>query len=132
MVPTGPAKMDPSPAAINRMTEVAEKLGAKPSVSVSQPAHAWSNHEVGTLRMGPRGMEAVTNYHGRVHDTENLSVADASVFPCVGVANPMLTITALAYRLAHHIGIKLGFNPDTTEPWSICAGTEDLARTSAG
>jgi choline dehydrogenase-like flavoprotein len=72
--------------------------------------------------MGPKGSDSVTNWLGRVHDVENLFVADASVFPCVGVANPMLTTTALAYRLAHNVGLDLGHEPDAVEPWSICGG----------
>ena len=54
-----------------------------------------------------------------MNDVENLFVADASVFPCVGVANPMLTTTALAYRLAHHVGVELGYSPESIEPWSF-------------
>jgi choline dehydrogenase-like flavoprotein len=103
-----------------RMLEVAEKLGAQSGVEISTPAKWWSNHEVGTLRMGPKEAESVTDDHGRIHDMENLFVADASVFPCVGVANPMLTTTALAYRLAHYIGVKLFREPRGIEPWSIC------------
>lgn len=61
-----------------------------------------SHHEVGTLRMGV-GKETATDPYGKLHELDNVYVADASVFPCVGVANPMLTVTALAYRLAEHI-----------------------------
>lgn len=103
-----------------KMLQIAERLGARSGVKVSGPIHGRSNHEVGTLRMGPKGSESVTNWLGRVHDVENLYVADASVFPCVGVANPMLTTTALAYRLAHNIGCELGHAPEAAEPWSIC------------
>ena len=39
----------------------------------------------------------------RVHGTENLYVAGASVFPTAGSANPTLTIVALAIRLADHL-----------------------------
>jgi choline dehydrogenase-like flavoprotein len=104
-----------------KMLQVAEKLGARPrNVKISGPFRGRSNHEVGTLRMGHDVSESVTDSRGQVHDVENLFVADASVFPCVGVANPMLTTTALAYRLAHHIGLALGHPPKSVEPWSIC------------
>jgi choline dehydrogenase-like flavoprotein len=45
----------------------------------------------------------VTDRNGRVHATENLSVAGASTFPTAGFANPMLTIVALTLRLARHL-----------------------------
>jgi len=68
-----------------------------------------SHHEAGTLRMGEADKTSVTNKSGQFHDIDNLYVADASVFPFVGVANPMLTITAWGYRVAcslanHHFG----------------------------
>lgn len=62
-----------------------------------------SHHESGTLRMGDSPRHSVTDSDGRFHDFDNIYVADASVFPCVGVANPMLTISALSYRLADHL-----------------------------
>ncbi|MGH8645954.1 MAG: GMC oxidoreductase [Gammaproteobacteria bacterium] len=67
-----------------------------------------SHHEAGTLRMGlgHRG-ETVTDEHGEVYGVNDLFVADGSVFPCVGVANPMLTVTAWAYRVADQVIGKL-------------------------
>jgi choline dehydrogenase-like flavoprotein len=67
-----------------------------------------SYHEAGTLRMGA-GAEtnSVTDSGGLVHGFSNLYVADAGLFPCVGIANPMLTITALAYRVADCIEAAL-------------------------
>jgi choline dehydrogenase-like flavoprotein len=41
--------------------------------------------------------------HCRVHGIENLYVAGSSVFPTAGTANPTLTLTALALRLADRI-----------------------------
>jgi choline dehydrogenase-like flavoprotein len=103
-----------------RIREIARKLGARSGVGITGPILGRSNHEVGTLRMGHAGSESVTTPSGQVRGVENLFVADASVFPCVGVANPMLTTTALAYRLAHYVGLKLGHEPKSIEPWSIC------------
>jgi choline dehydrogenase-like flavoprotein len=62
-----------------------------------------SHHEAGTLRMGKARADSVTNPYGLFHGLANVYAADASVFPCVGVANPMLTITALGYRLGEHL-----------------------------
>jgi choline dehydrogenase-like flavoprotein len=39
----------------------------------------------------------------RVHGLENVFVAGASVFPTAGFANTVLTIVALAVRLADHL-----------------------------
>ena len=43
---------------------------------------------------------------GRVHGVDNLYVAGPSVFPSGGFANPVLTIIALALRLADHLKAK--------------------------
>jgi choline dehydrogenase-like flavoprotein len=45
---------------------------------------------------------------GRVHGTTNLYVAGPSVFQTGDHANPMLTIVALAFRLAAHLSAHLG------------------------
>jgi choline dehydrogenase-like flavoprotein len=95
------------------MTHVAEQLGVpeldgfQKGITVLPPGR--SHHEAGTLRMGSyeRDPESVTDRHGRVQGIANLYVADASVFPCVGVANPMLTVTALAYRQAEYLDKQL-------------------------
>ncbi len=62
-----------------------------------------SHHESGTLAMGHSPTHSVVKTNGQFHNVENLYAADASVFPCVGVANPMLTITAIAYHVAEAI-----------------------------
>ncbi len=63
-----------------------------------------SYHEAGTLRMGTEtDHHSVTDHFGKVQGIDNLFVADGSLFPCVGIANPMLTITALAYRTADNL-----------------------------
>jgi choline dehydrogenase-like flavoprotein len=39
----------------------------------------------------------------RMHELDNVHIAGASVFPTAGFANPVLTIVALALRLAAHL-----------------------------
>jgi choline dehydrogenase-like flavoprotein len=46
-----------------------------------------------------------------VHGVGNLFVAGSSVFPTSGLANPTLTIVALALRLARHLERTLGAAP---------------------
>jgi choline dehydrogenase-like flavoprotein len=66
------------------------------------------HHHMGTTRMHRDPRQGVVDEHGRVHGTTNLYVAGPSVFPTVGYANPMLTIVALALRLADHLRARLG------------------------
>ena len=40
---------------------------------------------------------------GRVHELDNLYVADGSVFVSAGGFNPTLTIMALSLRMARHL-----------------------------
>lgn len=75
--------------------------------TIQQMAFGRSYHEAGTLRMGATKGTSVTNSWGQAHEIANLFVADASLFPCVGIANPMLTITALAYRVADRLAVAM-------------------------
>ena len=52
--------------------------------------------------------QGVVDADCRVHGTSNLFVAGSSVFPTYGYANPMLTIVALAIRLADHLKAMRG------------------------
>lgn len=60
-------------------------------------------HQLGTTRMAPGASDGVVDPDCRVHGTRNLYVAGGSVFPSGSRANPTLTITALALRLADHL-----------------------------
>lgn len=66
-----------------------------------------AHHHAGTTRMHVDARWGVADGDGRVHDTDNLYVAGASVFPTAGFANPTLTIVALALRLADHLQRRL-------------------------
>lgn len=59
-------------------------------------------HEVGTLRTGPPGA-GVVDTDLRFHGYDNLYACDNSVFAASPAANPSLTTTALALRLAAHL-----------------------------
>jgi choline dehydrogenase-like flavoprotein len=81
------------------------------------PATGWpaslggGNHHIGTTRMHPDPARGVVDADGRVHGVVNLFVAGSSVFPTSGLANPTLTIVALALRLARHLERTLGAAP---------------------
>ncbi len=62
-----------------------------------------AHHHAGTTRLSADPRRGAADADGRVHGTENLFVAGASVFPTAGFANPTLTIVALAIRLADHL-----------------------------
>jgi choline dehydrogenase-like flavoprotein len=61
------------------------------------------NHHIGATRMANHPAEGVVDADCRVFGVDNLFIAGSSVFPTSGVANPTLTIVALAIRLADHI-----------------------------
>ncbi len=60
-------------------------------------------HETGGARMGTTPKDSVVDPWGRCWDTDNVFVADGSVFPGSGFTNPTLTIMALAARTAAHV-----------------------------
>jgi choline dehydrogenase-like flavoprotein len=60
-------------------------------------------HQAGTCRMGNDPKTSVVDRNCRVHDVENVYVADGSVHVTNGGFNPVLTIMANAYRVGEHI-----------------------------
>jgi len=59
-----------------------------------------SRHIMGTARMGNDPSSSVCDRWQRLHDVENVIVADSSVFPTSTGYGPTLTIVALAIRAA--------------------------------
>jgi choline dehydrogenase-like flavoprotein len=64
---------------------------------------ASTAHIMGTARMGDDPQTSVVDRWGRMHDLENVYVADGAVFPSSGGFNPTLTIMALSLRMARHL-----------------------------
>jgi choline dehydrogenase-like flavoprotein len=62
-----------------------------------------SNHHIGTTRMADHASRGVVDSDCRTFAHDNLFIADSSVFPSSGFANPTLTIVALTLRLADHL-----------------------------
>ncbi len=57
-----------------------------------------SRHVMGTARLGADPRTSVCDPWHRLHDVENVLVADSSVFPTSAGYGPTLTIVALALR----------------------------------
>ncbi len=78
--------------------------GAK-QVWRTQPGSGLSGgqHQAGTLRMGDDPETSVSDPLGRIHGYDNLWVSDGSVHVTNGGVNPVLTIFAMAMRVADHI-----------------------------
>lgn len=68
-------------------------------------------HHMSTTRMHADPRHGVVDADCRVHALPNLYVAGSSVFATGGVANPTLTIVALAIRLADHLKGRAGRSP---------------------
>ncbi|MEV8375944.1 GMC family oxidoreductase [Kribbella sp. NPDC056861] len=62
-----------------------------------------TKHVLGGMQTGLHPATSVTDAWGRVHGTDNVQVADGSVFATSGGANPTLTLIAVALRNAHHL-----------------------------
>jgi len=63
----------------------------------------WSEHEVGTCRMGKNPKTSVTNAYGQTHDIKNLFIADGGLFTQSSEKSPTVTIMALALRGADYL-----------------------------
>ena len=70
----------------------------------SSPSIVAVGHLMGTTRMGTNGYARVVDANCRLLNCQNVFVVGSSVFPTVGFVNLTLTITAMALRLAAHIG----------------------------
>jgi choline dehydrogenase-like flavoprotein len=61
-------------------------------------------HLLGTARMGNDPKTSVVDKYHRTHDVPNLFLCDGSSFVTSGRGQPTMTIQALAFRAADHIG----------------------------
>jgi choline dehydrogenase-like flavoprotein len=93
-------------AAARAITELAGAFGA---TSLTVPwresgKYAFSTHPMGAARMAARPEDGVCDSDGKVFGVANLYLAGSALFPHFGAANPTLTLSALALRLAAKLG----------------------------
>lgn len=67
----------------------------------------FSRHHIGATRMHDDPMRGVVDSECKVHGVDNLFICGTSVFPMAGLANPTLTVMALATRLGDLLKTKL-------------------------
>ena len=90
------------------MDQYAKAYGGR--YAIFSPARNYTAHPLGGCRMGESMVSGVVNHRGQVFDASHpnhvravhpgLYVADASIMPTALGNNPLLTITALAERIA--------------------------------
>lgn len=63
----------------------------------------FSAHQMSSCRMAGSSARGAVDPSGETFEVKNLYVADASILPTASGVNPMLTIMAMAHRVAGHI-----------------------------
>lgn len=90
--------------ALGQWRKMGEALGATRTTEVP----VWpAAHNLGTNRMSEKARDGVVNKWGQAHDVKNLFISDGSQFTSSAVANPTLTIVALAIRQAEYIADQM-------------------------
>ncbi|MEX2048917.1 MAG: GMC family oxidoreductase [Gemmatimonadota bacterium] len=88
----------------DRAVEMMEAAGATEVWRYPVGPSTASAHLLGTCRMGDDPGAAVVNRYHRAHDVPNLFICDGSSLVTSGRGQPTMTIQALAFRAAEHIG----------------------------
>lgn len=83
---------------------IMQKINA---TSVLESEVTWSRHHQGTCRMGADPNFSVVDPQLKVHHTDNLYVVGSETFVTGGAMQPVLTIVALAHRLAETLKHEL-------------------------
>ena len=93
-----------------RLRAILKEMGAEWTAVTTSPgtgnasspaAIPESRHNMGTVRMGTDPATSVVDPSGRLHQSDNVVVADSSVFVTSSGYGPTLTLAALAARAAH-------------------------------
>ncbi|HEX8996487.1 MAG TPA: FAD-dependent oxidoreductase [Ktedonobacterales bacterium] len=87
-----------SDARLRAFANEARRRGIAPNI-----VPLFSAHQMGSCRLGADARTAVADPWGEVYGVKGLYIGDASGFPTASGVNPMLSIMALAYRVAQRI-----------------------------
>jgi choline dehydrogenase-like flavoprotein len=88
----------------DRSHEILEAAGAQKIWRNGIAENTFGVHLLGTARMGNDPRTSVVDKYHRTHDVPNLFLCDGSSFVTSGRGQPTMTIQALAFRAADHIG----------------------------
>jgi gluconate 2-dehydrogenase alpha chain len=108
-----------------RLRAILKEMGADWTALATSPGTAHSGeipatvpqsrHNMGTVRMGTDPATSVVDPTGRLHQFDNVVVADSSVFVTSSGYGPTLTLAALAARAAHLLVGSTPVRPDAEE-----------------
>jgi len=88
----------------DRAVELLDAAGAEKFWRMPIEYQSRGAHLLGTCRMGDEPQVSVIDRYHRTHDIPNLFICDGSSFVTSGRGQPTMTIMALAFRAAEHIG----------------------------
>ncbi len=88
----------------DRSIELLDAAGAEKFWRIPIHHQTRGAHLLGTCRMGDDPQVSVIDRYHRTHDIPNLCICDGSSFVTSGRGQPTMTIMALAFRAAEHIG----------------------------
>jgi choline dehydrogenase-like flavoprotein len=88
----------------DRAVEIMQAAGAEKVWRAAPRLSRGGVHLLGTCRMGNDPATSVVDKFHRTHDVPNLFLCDGSSFVTSGRGQPTMTIQALAFRAADHIG----------------------------
>jgi choline dehydrogenase-like flavoprotein len=88
----------------DRALEIMQAAGAEKVWRAGQRIGRGGVHLLGTCRMGNDPASSVIDKYHRTHDVPNLFLCDGSSFVTSGRGQPTMTIQALSFRAADHIG----------------------------
>jgi choline dehydrogenase-like flavoprotein len=88
----------------DRSYEILQAAGAQKIWRDAIEENTAGVHLLGTARMGSDPANSVIDKYHRTHDVPNLFLCDGSSFVTSGRGQPTMTIQALAFRAADHIG----------------------------
>jgi paromamine 6'-oxidase/6'''-hydroxyneomycin C oxidase/2'-deamino-2'-hydroxyparomamine 6'-oxidase len=91
----------------DRVMELLRKAGARSITTEPSYYEIGSSHLHGTCRAGTDPATSVVDRDGRLHQVDNVWVADGGYMPYAGAVNPTFTIQANSRRIAKIVSKSL-------------------------